>query len=181
MWSSQVQALNISTAALWWKILKFKIFEDMPSSLWTCANGARKLNDNSHQLDMRRPGQVVMSVSPTKWLFLSEAMNLSNLDPDLTSKSLYSLIILVVYDVISLHLSNIPWLVEALWRLICHPEVRLRVITMQLKVQPVSFFLQNVKFDVSTCRQQLGPAPVMIYGGADIVSVFCVNCASTST
>ena len=177
MWSAQVQALSVSTAALWWKILKFKIFEDMPRSLWTCANGTRKLKNNSHQLCV----DLVMSVSPTKWLFLSEAQNLSNLDPDLTSKSLYPLIILVGYDVISLQMSNIPWVIEALWRLMCHPEVRLRVITMQLKVQPVSFFLQNVKFDVSTCRQQLGPAPVMIYGGADIVSVFCVNCASTST
>ena len=49
-----------------------------------------------------------MSVSPTKWLFLSEAQNLSNLDPDLTSKALYPLIILVGYDVISLQMSNIP-------------------------------------------------------------------------
>ena len=146
MWSSQVQALNIPTPALWWKILKFKIFEDMPRSLWTCANGTRKLKNNSHQLCV----DLVMSVSPTKWLFLSEAQNLSDLDPDLTSKSVYPLIILVGYDVISLQMSNIPWVIEALWRLMCHPEVRLRVITMQLKVHPVSFFLQNVKFDVSS-------------------------------
>ena len=53
--------------------------------------------------------------------------------------------------------------------------------TDQSLVCELFFFIQNVKFDVSTCRQQLRPAPGIIYGGTDLVSVFCVNCVSTST